>query len=232
MELTLKGDVVDNDMAWLYDWLGMDCVSPKAVADGLKAANGDPLTITLSSYGGDVFAGSEIYTALRDYQGDVTVNITGIAASAASVIAMGGDTVRISPTAQFMIHNASGAASGNNRDMAKMADILTRTNQSIANAYMEKTGMTQEKLLGLMDQETWLIAEEAVKYGFADEIMFVDQIDDLQVVNSARSLPSKSAVKHLHQLISAVDQPQPKVEQTDTVLQEKLKILRGEQDVY
>src|SRR5690606_21231794 len=131
-----------------------------------------PVEVVINSGGGDVYSGSEIYTALKDYSGHVTVKIVGIAASAASVIAMAGDKVLISPTAQIMIHNVSSIAQGDYRVMTHEAEILKNYNKSIANAYMLKTGLSQEELLTLMDKETWLNAQQAKEKGFVDEIMF------------------------------------------------------------
>ena len=102
--IQIKGTIISNDERWIYDWFEWEATAPK---DVILPETGEPIEVHINSGGGDVYAGSEIYTALRSYQGDVTVKIVGIAASAASVIAMAGDTVEISPTAQIMIHNVS-----------------------------------------------------------------------------------------------------------------------------
>lgn len=170
-KIEVKGVIVPNEDKWIYEWFGLEATSPKDVANNLPADN-SPVEIIINSPGGDVFAGSEIYTSLKDYPGNVTVKIVGIAASAASVIAMAGDQTWISPTAQIMIHNVSSIAQGDYRDMQHEADILKNANKSIANAYLLKTGLSMEKLLTLMDKETWLNAQQAKEYGFVDEIMF------------------------------------------------------------
>lgn len=167
-KLEIKGTIISNQK-WIYDLFEMDSTSPK---DILLPENNEPLEVVINSGGGDVYAGSEIYTALRAYQGDVTVKIVGIAASAASVIAMAGTSIEISPTAQIMIHNVSSAASGDHRSLAHEAEVLKNYNLSIANAYIDKTGLERENLLELMNHETWLTAEQAVEKGFADKVMF------------------------------------------------------------
>jgi ATP-dependent protease ClpP protease subunit len=166
----------------------MDATSPKDIDTALTDANGDDLEIEINSGGGSVFVGSEIYTALKDYKGKKIVKVVGLAASAASVIAMAGDVIKISPTAQIMIHNASNYAEGDYRDMEHQADILKGINKSISNAYILKTGMKQEDLLSLMDQETWLNAQKAKELGFADEIMF-DEGNQLVASTTTVMLP-------------------------------------------
>lgn len=170
--IDIKGVIVSNDDAWIYDWFEMDHFSPRNATEAIESANGEPLEIAINSPGGDVYAGSEIYTALKEYQGDVTVKITGIAASAASVIAMAGKKVSISPTAQIMIHNVSSLAAGDYRDMAHESEVLKGWNKSIANAYALKSGLPDSDILNMMNKETWLTAQEAKEKGLVDEIMF------------------------------------------------------------
>lgn len=171
-KIDIKGVIVSNDDAWIYDWFEMDHASPRGVTDAIEGANGEELEISINSPGGDVYAGSEIYTALMEYKGDVTVKITGVAASAASVIAMAGKKVSISPTAQIMIHNVASAVWGDHRDHAHEADVLKGWNKSIANAYALKSGLAESELLAMMNKETWLTAQEAKEKGFVDEILF------------------------------------------------------------
>lgn len=181
MKVNIKGPIVSNSEAWIYEWFGIEATSPNSVNKVLEKANGEDIEVEINSGGGSVFAGSEIYTALKSYSGNVTVKIVGLAASAASVIAMAGNKVMMSPTAQIMIHNVSSRASGDYRDMEHTAEVLRNANDTIANAYRIKTGKTQEKLLALMDHETWMTAEKAKELGFIDEIMFEN---DLQLVAS------------------------------------------------
>lgn len=174
-KINIKGPIVSNSDAWIYEWFGIEATSPQKVNDALEKANGEDIEVEINSGGGSVFAGSEIYTALKSYPGNVTVKIVGLAASAASVIAMAGNKVMMSPTAQIMIHNVSSRAEGDYRDMEHTADVLKNADNTIANAYRIKTGKTQEELLALMDKETWMTADKAKELGFVDEIMFENE---------------------------------------------------------
>ncbi|WP_270621839.1 head maturation protease, ClpP-related [Weissella viridescens] len=182
--LNLTGPIVGNDSSWIYDYLGIDCISPKNVMESIGDAS-EQLVINLSSGGGEVTAASEIYTALRQMNTTVSINITGMAASAASIIAMAGDTVNISPTAQMMIHQASlRDVSGNKDDLTNLSNILDKTDQSIVQAYVDRTGLPVDKIVKMMADETFLTAQEAVEYGFADQIMFTGTSTQNKVTNS------------------------------------------------
>ena len=180
-KINIKGPIVGNSEAWIYEWFGIEATSSKSVNDSLSQADGEDIEVEINSGGGSVFAGSEIYTALKSYPGNVTVKIVGLAASAASVVAMAGKKILMSPTAQMMIHNVSSCAAGDYREMEHTAEILKSANDTIANAYRLKTGKTQEELLKLMDNETWMTAQKAKELGFIDEIMFEN---DSQLVAS------------------------------------------------
>ena len=146
-----------------------DDVTPQLFKDELNAGNGD-ITVWINSPGGDCVA-AQIYNMLSNYKGKVTVKIDGIAASAASVIAMAGDTVLVSPVSMLMIHNPATIAWGDHAEMQKAIDMLAEVKESIINAYVLKTGLSRSKLSHLMDAETWMDANKAVELGFADEIM-------------------------------------------------------------
>ena len=151
-------------------WFG-DEVTPKQFKSELLSGSGD-ITIWINSPGGDVFAASQIYNMLMDYKGKVTVKIDGLAASAASVIAMAGGEVLVSPVAMFMIHNPMTMAFGDTVEMEKAISMLAEVKESIINAYELKTGLTRAKLSHLMDAESWFNAKKAVELGFADKVMF------------------------------------------------------------
>lgn len=180
-KVNIKGPIIPNDYAEIYEWLGIEATCPRLVDDALEKANGEEIEVIINSGGGSVFAASEIYTALKSYMGNVTVKIVGMAASAASVIAMAGKKVMMTPTGQMMIHNVTAYAEGDYRDMEHTADILKTANDTIANAYRLKSGKTQEELLALMDDETWMDAKKAKELGLIDEIMF----EDVQLAASA-----------------------------------------------
>lgn len=222
MKIDVKGPIIFNEYKWIYNLFDMESTSPRDVAEALEEANGEDVEVHINSGGGYVDAGSEIYTILKDYPGKVDVKIVGLAASAASVIAMAGDTVKISPTAQIMIHNVSSGRVGDYRDMEHEAGVLKNYNKSIANAYILKTGMKQEELLKLMDKETWLNAQQAKKYGFVDEIMF-DEGNKL-VANRGDLIPSNVINKVKNLLLEAKenkdDKKDNKEEQQDNQIQE------------
>jgi len=188
-KVSVKGAIISSGDQWIYDWFGIDATSPKSVNDSIVEANGDDLEVEINSGGGDVFAGSEIYTALKSYNGNVTTKIVGLAASAASVIAMAGKNILMSPTGQMMIHNVSTRSSGDYRDMQHAADVLKNANTTIANAYRLKTGMSEADLLAMMNQETWLTPQQALENKFIDEIMFSNGLVDLVASFQSNLLP-------------------------------------------
>jgi len=154
-------------------WWG-DEVTPKQFKEELQAGSGD-ITVWINSPGGDVFAAAQIYNMLKEYTGAVTVKIDGIAASAASVIAMAGGEVLMSPVSMMMIHNPATIAWGDSEEMRRAKEMLDEVKLSIINAYEIKTGLSRVKLSHLMDSETWMNANKAVELGFADKIMFVGE---------------------------------------------------------
>lgn len=161
--LELYGTIAEE--SWLDDE-----VTPKMFKDELLSGSG-PVTIWINSPGGDCIAASQIYSMLMDYKGDVTVKIDGIAASAASVIAMAGTKVLMAPTALLMIHNPMTMAMGNAGDMQKAIAMLDEVKQSIINAYEIKSGLSRSKLSKLMDEETWMNANRAIELRLADGIL-------------------------------------------------------------
>ena len=148
-----------------------DEISPKQFKAELTASE-DDVTVWINSPGGDVFAASQIYNMLKEYPGRVTVKIDGIAASAASVIAMAGDEVHMSPTGMLMIHNPSTAIFGEASDLASGIAMLNEVKEGIINAYEHKTGLSRVKLAHMMDAETWFSAKKAVELGFADKVLY------------------------------------------------------------
>jgi ATP-dependent Clp protease protease subunit len=147
-----------------------DDVTPALFKSDLDSGKG-PITVWINSPGGDVWAAAQIYNMLLSYGGKVTVKIDGLAASAASVIAMAGDEVLVSPVSMLMIHNPSTMAMGDKDDLAQAISMLDSVKDSILNAYVKKTGLSKNKLSKLMDDETWMDANKAVELGFADRVM-------------------------------------------------------------
>jgi ATP-dependent Clp protease protease subunit len=147
-----------------------DDVTPALFKSDLDSGKG-PITVWINSPGGDVWAAAQIYNMLLSYAGKVTVKIDGLAASAASVIAMAGDEVLVSPVSMLMIHNPSTMAMGDKDDLAQAISMLDSVKDSILNAYVKKTGLSKNKLSKLMDDETWMDASKAVELHFADRVM-------------------------------------------------------------
>lgn len=161
--LTLSGVIAEE--SWFDDE-----VTPKIFRDELMSGEGD-ITVWINSPGGDCIAAAQIYNMLLEYKGNVTIKIDGIAASAASVVAMAGNKVIMSPVSMLMIHNPMTMAAGDTTEMKKAISMLTEVKESIINAYELKTGMSRDKIAKLMDAETWMDANRAVELGFADEIL-------------------------------------------------------------
>lgn len=171
--LVLNGQISDET------WFG-DEVTPGLFRDELQSCEGD-ITVWINSPGGDVFAAAQIYNMLMEYPGNVDVRIDGIAASAASVIAMAGNRVSMSPVAMMMIHNPMTVAMGDKKVMQQAIDMLDEIKESIINAYELKTGQTRTKIAHMMDAETWFNAKKAVELGFADDILYTGDSDKKDV---------------------------------------------------
>ena len=181
--LTMRGPISDET------WFG-DEVTPGVFRAELNDGSG-PVTAWIDSPGGDVFAAAQIYNMLRDYKDEVNVHIDSLAASAASVIAMAGKTVEISPTGYLMIHNPSMMAWGDSAEMQRAKNMLDEVKEGIINAYEMKTGLARDEISRMMDAETWLSAKKAVELGFADKVMFEGEKEP---ENSVSLTFSRSAV--------------------------------------
>lgn len=198
-------------------WFDVD-ITPAQFREELFAGSG-PVTVWINSPGGDCIAASQIYTMLMDYKDDVTVKIDGIAASAASVIAMAGTEVLMAPTALMMIHNPATIAMGDHEDMQKAIEMLNEVKESIINAYEIKTSLSRAKLSHLMDAETWMNANKAVELGFADGILEDEKAVEITI--PAYAFSRKTVQAALINKISAKVKPVQKADipapaQTDT----------------
>lgn len=202
MRIDVNGVIVSNDDAWIYDFYEIENITPKAIKDKISQAKGEKLDIYINSGGGDLFAGMEIYSEMREYSGQIQIHVQSIAGSAASIIAMAGQS-EISPTAQIMIHNVSiYGVNGDYHDMDKASEILQGLNKSIAQAYIDKTGKSEKEILAMLDKETWLTAQEAVKQGFIDKISVSKNLQiaasttgllPLEVINKMRNQRAENA---------------------------------------
>ena len=218
----MNGTIAED--SW-YD----DDVTPQLFKDELNSGTGD-ITVWINSPGGDCVAAAQIYNMLMDYKGNVTVKIDGIAASAASVIAMAGTKVIVSPVSMLMIHNPSTVAMGDSAEMQKAIAMLDEVKESIINAYEIKTGMSRAKISHLMDAETWMDANKAVELGFADEILQRDTSDSVEVPNVSMMYSQTAVVNSLMSKIAAKCKIEKKTEQPNVKadsLVERLNLLKS-----
>lgn len=218
--LFLNGEISDET------WYG-DEVTPALFRDELNAGTGD-ITVWINSPGGDVFAAAQIYNMLMDYSGNVTVKIDGLAASAASVIAMAGTTVLMSPVAMMMIHNPATIAIGDAGEMKKAIDMLSEVKESIMNAYEIKTNLSRARISHLMDAESWFNATKAVELGFADGILFdspAGQGEETQEQDKPEAIMfSRMAVTN--SLLSKLIPPKPEKKTPIDQLEKRLELLK------
>ncbi len=197
--INVYGVIIPNDYKWFYDWFDEDSTCPRDVNNVLTEANGEEVEVYINSPGGIIDAGSEIYTALREYQGEVRQKIVGQACSAASIIAMA-RYCEMSLTALMMVHCVSISASGNHSDMEHMAEVLRTADDALSNAYVAKSGMSKEEVLAMMEHETWLTAEQAKEKGLIDGIMFEEK-EPLRLTASTFELPSEEKMNRIRSMI-------------------------------
>lgn len=191
-----------------------DDITPQLFKAELDSIEGD-ITVWINSPGGDCIAAAQIYNMLFDYKGKVTVKIDGIAASAASVIAMAGDVVMMSPVSMMMIHNPATIAMGDHSEMQKAIEQLSEVKESIINAYEIKTGLSRAKISHLMDEETWMNANKAFELGFIDEIIggnapensvvFSEKTAVNSLVNKLENNFAKSEVRSVNEIRERLD---------------------------
>lgn len=217
--LRIEGQIADET------WFG-DEVTPQLFKNDLTSGIGD-ITLWINSPGGDVFAAAQIYNMLMDYQGDVHVIIDGLAASAASVIAMAGTTVSMSPVSMMMIHNPWTFAQGEAKDMAKVIEMLGEIKESIINAYELRTGLSRTKISHLMDSESWFNAKKAVELGFADKVLFEKEETPEQDHQNSYTFSRVTAAHDLVVKLQASLQP-PKLQKTIPInqLEKRLNLLK------
>lgn len=204
-------------------WLG-DEVTPKQFKGELFSGEGD-ITVWINSPGGDVFAAAQIYNMLMEYKGKVTVKVDGIAASAASVIAMAGGEVLMSPVSMLMIHNPMTVAIGDSGEMQKAISMLDEVKESIINAYELKSGLSRSRISHLMDAETWLNAKKAVEMKFADSILFTEDRGGMpDVQDSGGLIFSRQAVTN--SILKKLPQPEKHTGIPIESLEKRLSLLK------
>jgi ATP-dependent Clp endopeptidase proteolytic subunit ClpP len=197
--VNVYGVIIPNDYKWYFDYFDEDSTCPKDINKAIEEANGDEIEVYVNSPGGIIEAGSEIYTILRAYKGNVKIYIVGEACSAASVIAMARYS-EMSPTALMMVHCVSSGVQGNHSVMEKMADVLRTADDALSNAYIAKTGKSKAEVLSMMEAETWLTAGKAKELGLVDGIMF-EQNQPLKLTASNFELPSEEKLNRVKKMI-------------------------------
>lgn len=203
--IEICGQIIPDGHKFYYDWLGATATCPRDVKNVLlKAAAGDEIEVYVNSPGGVVEMGSEIYTMLRETgrQCDMKIYITGVACSAASMIAMAG-YCEMAPTALMMVHCTSSSARGNHSEMERVARILNTADLAICTAYMAKVGMSQEDALQMMENETWLTAEQAKEKGLIDAVMFEEKEQEPTLVAGAAWLPTEDMLEAVRKAMAA-----------------------------
>ncbi|HCV1502715.1 TPA: Clp protease ClpP [Staphylococcus aureus] len=228
MKAEIKGVIVSNEDKWVYEMLGMDSTCPKDVLTQLEFSDED-VDIIINSNGSNLVAGSEIYTHLRAHKGKVNVRITAIAASAASLIAMAGDHIEMSPVARMMIHNPSSIAQGEAKDLNHAAETLEHVGQIMAEAYAVRAGKNKQELVEMMARETWLNADEAIEQGFADSKMFEN--DNMQIVASNTQVLSKDVLNRVTALVSKTPEVNIDIDAIANKVIEKINMKEKESEI-
>jgi ATP-dependent protease ClpP protease subunit len=193
--IDIKGPIITNDDKWIYDWFGVASCCPADIRLQLDdVANDEGVQVVINSSGGDIFAASEIYDMLAESKATIKVIF---AASAASYVACA-CTSEIVPTGMLMIHNVSSYAAGDYNDMAHESGVLLKASKAVATAYRLKTGMSEDELIGLMDKETWLTADEAVKKGFIDKVTeYAEKPKEVKLAASLNGLIPDTIIKQM-----------------------------------
>lgn len=193
--IDIKGPIITNDDKWIYDWFGVASCCPADIRSQLDdVADDESVQVVINSSGGDIFAASEIYDMLAESEATIKVVF---AASAASYIACACKS-EIVPTGMLMIHNVSSYAAGDYNDMAYESGVLLKASKAVATAYRLKTGMSEDELIGLMDKETWLTADEAVEKGFIDKVTeYAEKPKEVKLAASLNGLIPDAIIKQM-----------------------------------
>lgn len=192
-QIQIKGEILSDNLAKAYKGYGYSCTCPSDILNDLDGS--DDVELVINSPGGSVFDAAEIYTAIKEYDGKVTAKIVGLAASAASWIAMAADEVSISPLGLMMVHNAQSFAIGDHREMDTSSNMLKSVDDAIRSAYKLKAGLSDDELETLMNAETWFNANEAKETGLVDSVLFMEDVNPDVVLNGLR--PDREVLQKL-----------------------------------
>ena len=199
--INIRGVMVPNDYKWYYDFFGEDCTCPKDVQQVMDAfVDGDEIEVYINSPGGVIDVGSEIYTLLKGRKENVKIYITGEACSAASVAAMAA-YCEMSPTSLMMVHCVSTYAEGNHSILEHTAEVLRTADRAMCRAYVDKSGMTEEEALQMMEHTTWLTAEQALERGLIDAVMFRNEEKGPMVAGPLFALPTEEQMEKVKKAV-------------------------------
>lgn len=227
-KINIRGVMIPNDYKMYYDWFGEDSTCPRDVQKVIDALqDGDEIEVYINSPGGVIDVGSEIYTLLRSHADSVRIIITGEACSAASIVAMAAHCT-MAPTALMMVHCVSTGVRGNHSDMEHTAEVLRTADKALCSAYVAKSGMSEQEALEMMENETWLTAEDAKERGLIDAIMFEEEKEEeLFVAGPLFQLPDKEKMEKVKKMLEQAEEPSG---ESAFLMQLKLDLLklRGE----
>lgn len=222
--INIRGVMIPNDYKWYYDFFGEDSTCPADVQKVIDALeDGDEIEVYINSPGGVIDVGSEIYTLLRSHSDHVKIYITGEACSAASIVAMAA-YCEMSPTALMMVHCVSTSTGGNHNAMEHTAEVLRTADRALSKAYTEKSGMTKQEALALMEKESWLTAERAKEKGLIDGIMFEEKQNENMVMAAGPlfTLPSEEKMEKAKKMVKQADSDK----ESAFFMQQKLNLLK------
>lgn len=220
-KINISGPIIPNDYKWYYDLFEMDSTCGNDVKKVLNQfEDGDEIEVYINSPGGVIDVGSEIYTILREKSENLKIFITGEACSAASIIAMAG-YCEMSPTALMMVHCVSTGARGNHNELEKTANVLKTADMALCKAYADKSGMTEEDALAMMEEETWLTANQALEKGLIDKVMFSENQKHPMAACNGFNLPSEEQMEQARKMIKDASK-----EKDAFFMQQKLNLLK------
>lgn len=230
-KINIRGVMIPNDYKWYYDFFGEESTCPKDVQQILDTFQpGDEVEVYINSPGGVIDVGSEIYTLLKQQKENIKIYITGEACSAASIAAMAG-YCEMSPTALMMVHCVSSGVRGNHKTMEHMGEVLRTADKALCTAYMDKAGMSEADALEMMEQETWLTAQQAKERGLIDKIMFEEQEPETEALVNGLifNLPTQEQMEKVR--ILSQNNPEKERDGDNSLIQARLNYLKmkGEQ---
>lgn len=237
--VNLRGPLIPSDVKWVYDFFEIESICPNDISKAIDEASekSDSIIFRINSTGGCVSVGADIYEMIRSSDIETEARIVGDCCSAATYIACAADKATMSPLAQYMIHQCSVSASGNSSDFAAILQMLNETDKAIASAYVMKTGMSQEEIIELMKNETFMNAQTAKKLGFIDSVLFENEFvqnsidsNKIRILNSANCMIDESIISQMQKNKQSILSAQNSVKKRKTLAKLNLLKLGGRVD--